>query len=146
MKTKALFSAIMGSLFICSASINASAQDKSSLTLKISDIETYEGSVLVALFNSQENFSNDNALASKITPVTSEEMEIAFYGIGSGTYAIKLFHDLNKNGELDTGPFGIPSEPYAFSNNASDPFSAPEWEETKFLFNSSNTQHAVSLD
>ena len=45
---------------------------------------------------------------------------------------MKLFHDENENGELDTGFLGIPKEDYAFSNNASGVFGPPSYDKAKF--------------
>ena len=73
-------------------------------------------------------------------------MTLSFDNLAEGHYAIKLFHDQNDDGELDTDLFGIPSEPYGFSNNASDPFSAPEWTEAKFRVSDPNTEHRISLE
>jgi uncharacterized protein (DUF2141 family) len=34
---------------------------------------------------------------------------------------------------LDTGLFGIPKEPYGFSNNARNPFGPPQFDDVKFM-------------
>ena len=34
-----------------------------------------------------------------------------------GTYAVGVLHDENRNGRIDTGLFGIPTEGYGVSNN-----------------------------
>lgn len=49
--------------------------------------------------------------------------------------AVKLFHDENSNGDLDTNFPGIPNEPYASSNNALGSFGPPDYEEALFSFN-----------
>ena len=38
-------------------------------------------------------------------------------GLPPGRYAVAAYQDVNGNGELDKVPPGIPTEPYAFSND-----------------------------
>ena len=49
-----------------------------------------------------------------------------------GTYTLAVYLDQNRNNKLDKGMVGQPLEPYAFSNNARAPFSAPNLEEQRF--------------
>jgi uncharacterized protein (DUF2141 family) len=44
-----------------------------------------------------------------------------------GDYAVTAYHDLDGDGELDKGAFGIPSEPYGFSNGARGKLGPPAW-------------------
>ena len=49
-----------------------------------------------------------------------------------GTYAVKLFHDANDNGRLDTNWIGIPKERFGFSNNAMGRFGPPDFDAVRF--------------
>ena len=49
-----------------------------------------------------------------------------------GNYAIKAFHDVNDNGEMDFNWMGVPKEPSGFSNNARATMSAPAFKEAAF--------------
>jgi uncharacterized protein (DUF2141 family) len=51
--------------------------------------------------------------------------------VPAGPIAISVFHDKNGNGELDTGPFGIPSESYGFSRDARDTLGPPKFAEAR---------------
>ena len=62
------------------------------------------------------------AIACKGATVTA-----AFTGLTPGTYAVRAFHDLNGDGKLNTNPFGIPTEPYAFSRDARGAAAPPDW-------------------
>ena len=53
-------------------------------------------------------------------------------GLEPGTYAIKLFVDMNQNYYLDQGILGIPMEPWGFSNNATGFFGLPSFEQASF--------------
>jgi uncharacterized protein (DUF2141 family) len=57
-----------------------------------------------------------------------------------------VFHDENKDGELDTNILGIPSEDYGFSNNVSSWFGPPSWEKSKFPFNKKELTLEISVD
>lgn len=39
-------------------------------------------------------------------------------GLPPGACAVKVFHDVDRDGELDTSWIGWPQEPYGFSNDA----------------------------
>jgi uncharacterized protein (DUF2141 family) len=42
--------------------------------------------------------------------------------------AVAAFQDLNRDGVLNKGAYGVPIEPYGFSNNARGPFGPPSFE------------------
>jgi uncharacterized protein (DUF2141 family) len=50
----------------------------------------------------------------------------------AGIYAVSAFIDLNGNGKLDKNFFGIPKEPYCFSNNFKPALSAPDFKDCSF--------------
>ena len=45
---------------------------------------------------------------------------------------MKAFHDVNGDGQMNTNPFGIPIEPYAFSNNAVGNMGPARWSAARF--------------
>jgi len=52
----------------------------------------------------------------------------------SGTYAITILHDENRNKKMDTNFLGIPKQGYAVSNNVRRSLiGPPKYEEAKFL-------------
>lgn len=123
--------------------VTANPQATSSLTLRIVGLDDDDGELLVGLYDSAKGFKSENDIMGRTVPVNAKTESVTFNGIPAGEYAIKVFHDQDSDGKLDTS-FGIPSEPYGFSNNASDPFSAPEWEETKFSVDGP-TSHEIDL-
>ena len=58
---------------------------------------------------------------------TAGDTEIALPGFAAGQYAFAAYEDRNGNEELDTGLFGAPTEPYAFSRNARPMFGVPQF-------------------
>ena len=57
-----------------------------------------------------------------------------FGPLALGSYALACFHDLNRNGVLDRGLFGIPSEPTVASNHARGFMGPPSFQSAKFSF------------
>ena len=53
---------------------------------------------------------------------------------------ITVMHDRNDNGELDANFVGMPTEPWAFSNNATGSFGPPGWEQVKFAHQGDTVQ------
>lgn len=116
------------------------------LILNITGYEGAEGQLLVALYNQAADFNDETTpLRDAKATVEAETTTVTFDDLPVGEYAFKLFHDVNGNGELDTDSLGIPSEPYFFSNDASDPFSAPEFDEAKFVLPSGKMSRNIDL-
>lgn len=62
-----------------------------------------------------------------------------------GDYALSAYHDVNGNGELDKGAFGVPTEPYGFSNDAPARLGPPPWEKVRFEVTPPRTDLRVRL-
>jgi len=110
------------------------------LTVEITEIQGREGAISVGLYMNAENFpETEKSYNGRIIKVTGEKAVAAFEDIPAGTYAIAVFHDTNSNSKLDTNFFGIPKEGYAFSNNVSGTFGAPDFEDASFEFDGNKT-------
>ena len=91
-------------------------------------LESDEGSVVLAVFDSLENFDQrTGAVASQIVAPQDGRATWSVADLPVGVYAVAVFHDLNDNGELDRTTLGPPSEPYGFSNNARGTFGPPKF-------------------
>lgn len=151
-----LFVAIVLGLFLVPA-ISTSASDaykfnkqsrthNASLSINVSGFEALEGAVMVALFADKDSYQSDAPLQGQAASIEGDQVTVNFQNLKPGQYAFKLFHDVNNNGQLDTNSFGMPTEPYYFSNDASDPFSAPEWNEAQFKVYIGEQTKTVSLN
>lgn len=58
---------------------------------------------------------------------------------------MRAFRDVNGNQELDLGPFGIPKEPYAFSNNAKAQLGPPKPEATRFVVQQGQNSQTITI-
>lgn len=112
--------------------------------ITIRGIEKLQGTVLVAVYNSEESFLKKH-LTSKKVKVDGEEVVVVFEAVASGSYAISTFHDENDNNKLDTNFLGIPNEPYGFSNNARGIFGPPSFEKA-ILKVDENKKFVITLE
>lgn len=132
--------ALTGCLIIAS---NAAAQDAGRLHLNV-ETGTETGSVMIALYDSEAAY--EGGAPSRVAHIDIEngERTAVFEGLALGDYGIKAFHDVNNNGKMDTNPFGMPVEPYAFSNNAVGNMGPAKWDRARFTVDGP-TQHSLKL-
>lgn len=99
------------------------------LTVNIINISEPAGEIAWVLFDSEESYANDvNPVLSARSRVTADSQKFTLHDLPAGRYAIKLFHDANNNGDLDSNMLGIPVEGYGFSNDAGR-FGPPSFED-----------------
>ena len=106
------------------------------LNVVFTDIEEEQGSIRFAVFNNAQDFKDGKEgmleLRFSIEEAKQNDFVYLLQDLPAGTYAIAAYHDLNDNGELDTGLFGIPNEPYGFSNDPKAKWRAPKYKEINF--------------
>ncbi len=114
--------------------------DAEMLTINVTNLTTTEGTVMVQIMQGEAQFNGDEpSIASMMSRATDEEMTFSTR-LPAGEYAIRVMHDVNNNGEMDSNFVGMPTEPWAMSNNAKGNFGPPKWEEAKFELNGSVKQ------
>jgi len=127
-----------------------SRQDAGSLgTIKIiiAGFENNVGDCWFAIDNSKEVYEREDSVwIGKILPIINNEVIVVIDSLKFGEYAVKVFHDENKNGELDTDFLGIPDEDYGYSNDATGWFGPPSWEKAKFIFNQPEMTIKIDVD
>ena len=101
------------------------------VTVNISNLNSDNGKVFVAIYNSEGSFLN-KGYKSLVTEIDNNFCRVTFKNIPKGIYAISMYHDENDNNEMDTNFLGIPKEDYGCSNNANGFMGPPKWEDAKF--------------
>jgi len=76
------------------------------------------GQLMMLLCPTKEAYDDQEGCLEKKVKVDGRTVRVTFPDVKPGTYAVKVFHDINSNGELDTSWIGWPQEPYGFSNDA----------------------------
>ena len=108
----------------------AFASEPASLALTF-DTGASTGAVMVALYD-EATYAGGQPIRAAVVNVAAGEHSVTFEGLPAGDYGVKAFHDLNGNGRMDANPFGMPVEPYAFSNNAVGNMGPASWDRAKF--------------
>ena len=147
MPRSALFRSCAASLVILGAALSsgatAGAQEPAPITLTVTGIDQTRGDIVVALFTSETWAARPVAFAS--VSAGASEVSVELSAPAPGQYAIRLYHDVDGDGELDTNLLGIPSEPYGFSNNAPARFGPPSIEDAVFEVPAAGVSHTISL-
>lgn len=114
-----------------------------SVVIEFTGIEPQDGRLYIALFADEAAWRSNDAVDGKIVEVEGETATVRFEALTAGAYGLKVFHDVNGNGELDVNGFGIPREPYAFSNNAPVRFGPPSWAAAAFTVDGGGAVQAI---
>lgn len=109
------------------------SNERGSLEVQFAGIETQTGKIMLMLFDSAEaHDGGGDPVRAAAVAVAGSSAVAQFADLAPGTYAIKAFHDIDGDGALATNPFGLPIEPFAFSNNATPQGGPPAWEAARF--------------
>jgi uncharacterized protein (DUF2141 family) len=85
------------------------------LTVEITGVTVNEGEVYVFVFSNENDYKKDISFMSFI--LESKDSTLIYeLELPEGEYLVKAWQDINKNGKLDTGFFGIPKEPVGITN------------------------------
>ena len=105
------------------------------INVVIKGLESNKGTVRIALYNSKDNYNSGKVFKTAEATINNNTAKCTFNSIPFDTYAIKFYHDKNENKKLDKNFFGMPTEGYGFSNDASGNFGPASFEDAKFIVN-----------
>ena len=104
----------------------ALAADPASLTLTF-DTGAATGAVMVDLYEREAGWSDGAPVSTARIDVAAGQRTVTFDDLPAGDYGMKAYHDVNGDGTMNSNPFGMPVEPYAFSNNAVGNMGPARW-------------------
>jgi uncharacterized protein (DUF2141 family) len=104
-----------------------------------------QGTVMIQLFNSEAGYQSGDGVGAQRVEITGQTAHVAFDSLAPGQYAFRMFHDVNGDGRMNTNPFGIPIEPFAFSNNARGSFGPARWADAAFTLNAGANTQEITL-
>lgn len=105
------------------------------LTIEVASFENTKGVLRVCVTDQKDDFLK-SCTFSKTVVVKDEAVSLKIENMEKGNYAVSVYHDENNNDILETtGLFGIPIEPYGFSNNPSMIF-GPSFKKSVFRMSS----------
>lgn len=142
---RVLFPAIVFFLFTPAASAQSADDATGTIMVIAQGCTTDAGRVRLELARAEEGFDAGNGFRAAAVPVRDGTATHAFENIPYGTYAVRLFHDANDNGELDTNFMGISEEAYGFSNDARDRFGPPSFDEAAFVLDADSLTITINV-
>lgn len=118
--------------------------DTCELLIKVDNIRLLKGKIKLALYDHEDRFLK-TAVTWGDLAIVDHSLVYSFKGLKQGIYAVSIFQDENENGKLDANFFGIPTEPYGFSNNAKGMFGPPSFKDCQFEIVGAYQEIAISL-
>ena len=116
------------------------------LTIKIQGLHSDQGQAIFVLMDSESSHKGTTPIFSKkLIPIVQHSAEATFPEIPAGEYSAVVYHDVNGNGELDRYFFGLPKEPYGFSNDVRNPIGFPGFDESRFKVSTSESHHTITV-
>lgn len=146
MKRLSLIASGLAALIAAGLVVPNTASAQAALTVTVESIKEPKGALMIALFDNEEGYGKDAALRADMVPVAADKVTASFDGLKPGKYAIKMFHDVDGDGKMGTNPFGMPLEPFAFSNNAPARFGPATWADASFEVGASGAVQTIKLN
>ncbi len=129
------------------------------LRVTIDGLRSPQGTILIGLYDSaasfnhaiassdKEGFLNDRDRVAGVALRANMALTggVVFSNLEAGRYAVILFHDENGNGRLDTNFWGVPTEPYGFSNDARGFLGPPTFDDAAMTLDGSDKAAVVTL-
>lgn len=128
------------------AATAATAAPAIKLDINFTGVETRTGSIMIALFDSEDAYNGKGApVRATALPVKVGALTTLIAGLAPGRYAIKAFHDVDGDGKMGINPFGMPIEPFAFSNNAKGNRGPAMWADAAFTVAPGENVQAITI-
>ena len=135
----------MISAILLAGTAGLAADSDASLTVTVEGLAP-QGAVMMALFVDEANWNGGDPVEGRRVEVSASSITVEFGSLPAGDYAIRFYHDVDGDGELDTNLMGIPSEPFGFSNDARGNFGPASWADSVFVVTAGGNAHALHLD
>lgn len=115
------------------------------LTLTFPALASKSGKVLIAVYDSAEGWSAGKPARVAQASAADAEPAARIVALPPGTYAVRAFQDVDGDGKMGVNPFGMPVEPYGFSNDAKPNMGPPSFEAATFTVKAGGNAQALHL-
>jgi uncharacterized protein (DUF2141 family) len=129
---------------LCITTAASALSSAADLTIKVDDVKSASGTVNVAVYTTAQQFLKQ-PLTFTAAPAVKGSTTLLIKDLPAGDYAFAIYHDANANGKMDTNMVGIPTEDYAFSNNAMGKMGPPAFEAAHFVLPAAGAALTVSV-
>ena len=113
------------------------------IVVMVQGLESAQGALGCALFSSANStrFPLDQSQAITLRASAQQgSLQCVFREVPAGTYAVAAAHDINGNFKTDRNLMGLPTEPWAVSNNVRPTLRAPRFDEAAFTVTADQTK------
>ncbi|WP_139925481.1 DUF2141 domain-containing protein [Hymenobacter sp. DG01] len=112
---------------------SATADGPSSVTVVVSALASTSAAVKLYFYNAREKFLTKGGYAFMRVVKPGGQQQVSLpVELEPGEWAVAITQDTNNNDKLDKNFMGIPTEPFAFSNNVRPRLAPPDFNDCKF--------------
>ncbi len=117
------------------------------LTVEFTGLKELSGAIMGVVVNSEDAY-NEKAKPVRMMMIKADKASVSelLEGLAPGRYAIKVFHDVDGDMKMSVNPYGMPIEPFAFSNDAKGNMGPATWAAANFEVKSGDNTHRITID
>jgi len=132
------------SLILMSFGFALHSGENAPIRIHIPNVKEGKGEILITLFNKENGFPEESALAYRTWKMTPGKT-LVLNGIPAGKYAMAILHDLDNNQKMTYNILGIPQDGYAASPDGGSRLSKPRFKNAVFLHTSKGTDLTIPI-
>jgi len=118
---------------LAAASTVPGRDGSANLTIRVESVSPKGGTLRIALFDISTYAGHKQPpLTSADVPAVSPETVTTLTNLRPGTYAVKMFQDFYGTHKFVANRWGVPQEPFGFSNDAIPLLDQPSFNAVKF--------------
>ena len=121
------------------------AEAPTKLEVGFTGIEVHKGAVMFGVYDSEEAYNEGKSMNGARVVADKADVAAVIEGLPAGRYAIKAFHDVDGDGQMSGNPFGMPTEPFAFSNNAKGAMGPAIWADAAFELKAGGSKISITI-
>ena len=130
-------------LLLC-VSLVASASQTGSLVVNVKGLNSDDGNLRFALFDSKKGFLKQ-PIRAEIVEISDQQGTWIIEDLPFGEYAVSVHHDVDGNGKMERHWYGKPKEPTGVSNDAPAKMGPPKYKKAKFRFESEELTLVITV-
>ncbi|MBA17861.1 MAG: hypothetical protein CMN73_16165 [Sphingomonas sp.] len=114
------------------------------LTIHFDGIKQAQGKVMVAVYNA-DGWNGGAPVKVAMVDAKAGGVDTVIAGLAPGTYAVRAFQDVDGDMKFGTNPFGMPTEPFGFSNDAMGAGGPPSFDAAAFTIGDAPVTQNITL-
>lgn len=119
------------------------AEADPTVKITVAGVAAPQGFMMVALHD-EKGWSGAPVARARV-PVAANTVTLMLPAPGPGRYGVKLFHDVNGDGKMETNIMGFPTEPVGFSNDAPIRLGPPSFADAAFNVGPAGATQTITL-